>query len=63
MKVVIGYQVIKAESSEGLTNRVTNLLEEGWEPVDGMRVTDDIIDDEIKVFYFYQTLFKYDYSE
>lgn len=39
MKEVIKYQVIKADTSEGLSYRVATLLEEGWQPVEGMRVT------------------------
>ena len=59
MKEVIEYQVVKADTSEGLTYKVSNLLEEGWQPVEGVKVTTDVDEHDITSFNFYQTMVKY----
>ena len=60
MKEVKAYQVVKADTGEGLTYRVTTLLGEGWQPVEGMRVTTEVDEHDITTFYFYQTMVQYE---
>lgn len=59
MKDIIEYQVVKAESSEGVSNIVTNLIEDSWQPVEGVQITSEKDEDGRTLFYFYQTMVKY----
>ena len=58
MKEVIEYQVVKAETCEGISHKVTNLLGQGWQPVEGVRITTEIDDEKRTLFYFYKTMVK-----
>lgn len=60
MENIIGYKVVKADTSEGITYKVSNLLEEGWQPVGSAFITSKIYEHEITTIYFYQTVFKYE---
>ena len=60
MKEISDYQVIKADTSEGITNLVQFEIEKGWQPVGSVKITTEIDQDKITVFYFYQTMVKYE---
>lgn len=60
MKEIFDYQVVKAETSSGITNMVSNLLPEGWQPVGSVLITTETDDEKRTLFYFYQTMVKYE---
>lgn len=59
MREVIGYQIVKAESSEGVTRIVNDLLEQGWQPLEGVKITTEI-NEGLTLIYFYQTMVKFE---
>ena len=60
MKEILDYQVVKADTSEGLTNLVQFEIGKSWQPVGSAKITTEINEDKITIFYFYQTMVKYE---
>lgn len=66
MKNIIAYEVLKAESSEGITSKVNFLLEKecGWQPVQEVKITSEIDEkSNTTFFYFYQTMIQVETSD
>lgn len=59
MKVIISYELVKAESAGGLTYQVKNLIEKGWQPVGDAKIVSETLS-EIQMNYFYQTMVMYE---
>ena len=59
MREILEYQVIKAGTSEGVTNLVNNLIEKGWQPIGGVKIITEI-EEGLSLNYFFQTMVKYD---
>lgn len=59
MKEILEYEVVKAETSEGITNKVSFLLEKGWQPIKDVKITTETDENGLTIFYFYQTMVKY----
>lgn len=58
MKEIIEYLAITADTADGLTYRISNLIEEGWQPIGGMCVSIQVAD-ELQFSSFHQAVVKY----
>lgn len=58
MKEILEYKSVKADTSEGLTFMVNNLIEEGWQPIGGMCVSIEVTE-ELQFSSFHQAVVRY----
>ena len=60
MKEIFAYKIAKSETSDGISYIVQDLISENWQPVGDVKVTTQIDEDRGTIFYFYQTMVKFE---
>ena len=58
---VLDYELVKAETSEGLTHKIHKMVQSSdhWEPKGSAIVTVEVFNDKSTSITFYQTMFRY----